>query len=125
MESPGAWSDKHPQSRDSDVRVFPFLELTAAGPGMSKFILWAHRSACYYKMSWKQELQLLAIAREFTPAKHHPLAFSCFKLCWLHSSLWWDWQWKLPHSVGAPCRENGSLDKIMGFLSWELPSSFI
>lgn len=28
MESPRAWSGKHPQSRESDIQVFPFLELT-------------------------------------------------------------------------------------------------
>lgn len=28
MESPRAWSDKYPQSRDGDVQVFTFLELT-------------------------------------------------------------------------------------------------
>lgn len=28
MESPRAWSDKYPQSRNSELQVFPFLELT-------------------------------------------------------------------------------------------------
>lgn len=36
------------------------------------------------------------------------------KICWLRGSLWWDWQRKLSPSIGASCRENGSLSKIMG-----------
>jgi len=36
---------------------------------MSKFELWAYSSTCYYKMSWKQDLQLLVIASDLTPNK--------------------------------------------------------
>lgn len=117
MEIPRGWSDKHSQNREIDLQVFPFLSLTLLQdqrcPNSSFGPIVRPATA---KRARNRNCRSLWLPGSLPPpAKHHLLVFTCFKICWLHSSLWWDWQWKLSHSLGASCRENGSLGKIMGF----------